>query len=33
MINAEAFRIALTAVGKDSENLSSKYVISQLWKI
>jgi hypothetical protein len=34
MVNAEIFRTALKAVGKNSENTSSKkvYIISQLGK-
>jgi hypothetical protein len=33
MVNAETFRIAFKDVGKNSENMSSKYIISQLCKI
>ena len=33
MVNTVTFRIALKAVGKNTENMSSKYIISQLRKI
>jgi hypothetical protein len=32
-VNTVTFRIALKAVGKNTENMSSKYIISQLRKI